>query len=96
VATLHIEHAITDFEIWKAAFAADPVDRAGSGVRGHRIHRPVDDPAYVMIDLDFDTAAQAEAFHGALEELWRSGRAAPALAGRPRVRIVETVESASY
>ncbi|CAN5342325.1 hypothetical protein BH20ACT9_BH20ACT9_15870 [soil metagenome] len=94
--TLRLEHAISDFDLWKAAFDRDPVDRAGSGVRGHRIHRPVDDPAYVLVDLDFDTVAAAEAFRGALEQLWQSREAAPALAGRPQVRITEAVETETY
>jgi hypothetical protein len=94
--TLRLEHKISDFGLWKAAFDRDPVDRAGSGVRGHRIHRPIDDPAYVVVDLEFDSVAAAEAFRGSLERLWQSPEAAPALAGRPQVRIVETVESETY
>ena len=43
----------------------------------------------MKIDLDFESVADAEAFRGALERLWSSGRAAPALAGAPRTRIVE-------
>ena len=94
--TLRLEHAISDFALWKTAFDRDPVDRAGSGVRGHRIHRPVDDQAYVVVDMDFDSVPAAETFRGALEQLWQSREAAPALAGRPQVRIVETVESETY
>ncbi len=94
--TLRLQHAVTDFDRWKAAFDRDPIDRAGSGVRAHRIHRPVDDPAYVVLDLDFDDIARALAFHVALERLWQSRAAAPALAGRPDVRIVETVEERTY
>ena len=57
--TLQIEHAIKDFDMWKAAFDRDPVDRAGSGVLAHRISRPVDDPHYVVVELDFDGQEQA-------------------------------------
>jgi len=94
--TLQLEHKISDFGLWKAAFDRDPLDRAGSGVRGYRIHRPLDDPAYVVVDLEFDGLAAAEAFRGLLERLWQSREAAPALAGRPQVRIVETVEIETY
>jgi hypothetical protein len=93
---LRLEHAITDFDRWKAAFDRDPVDRAGSGVLAHRIYRPVDDPAYVVVEMDLGSVAEAEALHGSLERLWQSRAAAPALAGRPRVRIVETVETTTY
>src|SRR3954454_12469541 len=93
--TLRLEHAITDFATWKGAFDADPVDRPGNGVRAHRIHRPVDDPAYVLVDLDFDSVDAARAFEDALRRLWAARTATPALDdARPRVTIVETVEVA--
>ena len=49
---LRIEHQIRDFNSWKAAFDKDPIGRQQSGVRGHRILRRIDDPNYVMLDLD--------------------------------------------
>jgi hypothetical protein len=58
MATLQIEHPITDFGTWKAAFDRFAEARANSGVRGHRILRPVDDAHYVVIDLDFQTVAR--------------------------------------
>jgi hypothetical protein len=94
--TVHIEHAIRDFESWKAAFDRDPVGRERSGVRRYRIHRPTDDPNYVMIDLEFEGPEAAEGFLVAMREVWRSPAAAPALAGSPQARIVETVESHEY
>jgi hypothetical protein len=87
--TLQVEHPVSDFGVWKQAFDADPVRRKASGVRRYRVFRPLDDPRYVKIDLDFDSVSDAEAFRSALERLWASGRAAPALAGAPRTRIVE-------
>lgn len=62
--TLRLEHAITNFDRWKTAFDRDPIDRAGSGVLAHRIYRPVDDPAYVVVEMDLGTIAEAEALHG--------------------------------
>ncbi len=94
--TLQFEHAIKDFEMWKAAFDRDPIDRPGLGVRRHRIYRPLDDPNYVIGELEFDTAAEAQACAGALHELWKSRQAAPALLGAPQARIVETTEDLSY
>jgi hypothetical protein len=87
---------VSDFEVWRRAFDADPVRREASGVRRYRVFRPLDDPRYVKIDLDFDDVRKAEAFRSALQELWGSGRAAPALAGAPRTRIVEEVLSEEY
>jgi hypothetical protein len=96
VLTLQIEHAISDFEVWKKAFDADPVRREESGVRRYRVFRPLDDPRYIKIDLDFDSLPEAETFRAALQDLWGSGRAAPALAGSPQTRIVELVLSEEY
>ncbi len=60
--TLRIEHAITDYQLWKKAFDGFAEARASAGVRGCAIRRPVDDPNYLMLDLEFDTARVAEAF----------------------------------
>ena len=46
-----------------------------------------------MVDLDFDTTADAESFLATMRKVWGSPQAAPALAGKPRTRIVEAVES---
>ena len=93
---MQVEHAITDFDVWQRAFAADPVRRQESGVKRYRVFRPLDDPRYVRIDLDFDSVPEEEAFRAALEGLWRSGRAAPALSGSGSTRIVEEVMSEEY
>ena len=93
---LRLEHAISDFDVWKAAFDRDPVGREQLGVRSHRVYRPVDDPKYVAVDLEFDTSAEAERFQVALGRLWQSKQAAPALMGTPKVRIVEAVETTVY
>jgi hypothetical protein len=90
--TLQIEHAIKDFDMWKAAFDRDPADRAGSGVTAQRINRPVDDPRYVVVELDFEQPGQAEAFLAKLHEtVWNSPDVAPALLGAPKTRVLESV-----
>lgn len=94
--TLQLEHGVKDFEMWKTAFDRDPINRRGLGVRRHRVFRPVDDPNYVMVELEFDTTGEAEACHVALRELWTSPQAAPALKGAPTVRILEGVEDQEY
>ncbi len=87
---LHIEHAITDFGTWKAAFDRFAEARVNAGVRGHRILRPVDDPQYVVIHLDFQTAGEAEKFLDFLRtKVWAAPQNAPALAGPPQTRILE-------
>ncbi len=100
---VQIEHPVPNFDAWKQAFDSDPVGRERSGVRRYQVLRPIDNPNYVMIDLDFDSARAAEAFLAAMREVWRamrevwrSPKAAPALAGSPQTRIVEVVESKEY
>lgn len=89
--TLQIEHSITDFDTWKAAFDRDPVGRAASGVLTHRIGRPVGEPHYIVVELDFADLAQAERMLMNLRtKVWRSAANAPALAGTPTTRIIET------
>jgi hypothetical protein len=92
--TLHIEHAITDFGTWNAAFMRLAEVRQKSGVRQERVQQPVDDPHYVVIDLDFDTLGEAEKFRGFLQaNVWSSGSNAPALSGVPQALILASVTS---
>ncbi len=92
--TLHIEHPITDFDVWSAAFARFAPLRESAGVRSHAVRRPVDDPHYVSVDLDFDTAEDAESFLQTLRSrVWANPSASPALAGDPITRILVTEES---
>jgi hypothetical protein len=94
--TLRIEHAIHDYDQWKEAFDGFAQVRLDAGVGGHTIHRPVDDPNYLMLDLEFETVQQAEGFGRFLEErVWSSPDAAPALAGVPRLRLLELREEAA-
>ena len=89
---LQIENAVRDYDAWKQAFDSDPVGREQGGVRRYRVLRPTDDPNYVIVDLEFDSAGAAEAFLRALRELW--GRVGGDLGlEAPRARIVEAVES---
>lgn len=91
--TLHIEHAITDFPTWYAAFQRFQDARTRAGVLRDRIYQPVDDPQYVVIDLDFNTRAEAQAMLGFLTtQVWPSPTSAPALAGAPTTRILEPAQ----
>src|SRR5437763_7035782 len=67
---LRIEHPVPNFEGWKKAFDSDPAGRERSGVRRYQILRLVDDPNYVLIDLEFDTTSEAEALLAAMRQVW--------------------------
>jgi hypothetical protein len=88
---LRIEHPVPDFDGWKKAFDSDPVNRKKMGVRRYQILRAVDDPRFVMIDLEFDTVDQAEALLAAMRQVWN--RVEGAIMTNPKTRIVETVEA---
>jgi hypothetical protein len=89
--TVHIEHPISDFTTWKAAFDRAAPIRAEHRVRGFEIFRPVDDPAYVVIWLELDSVDDANAFIRRVRELWSNREATPALRGAPQVRILDRV-----
>jgi hypothetical protein len=88
--TLRIEHSVANYDAWKRAFDSDPADRKGHGVSSYQISRSVEDPLYVMIDLEFDTQANAEGLLGVMQGVWAGpGRD---VMRNPQARIVDTVE----
>lgn len=90
--TLQIEHGVKDFQMWKRAYGADPLGRAGSGVLAERIYRPVDNEHYVALDLDFASRGEAAEFLDRLRSsVWSTPAASPALDSGPKTRIVEQV-----
>ena len=96
MATLHIEHPITDLRTWLGAFARFEEARHRAGVRTQRVGQPVDDDGYIYVDLDFDSAEQATAFREFLEtRVWSSQDASPGLAGTPKARVLEDVDTAA-
>jgi hypothetical protein len=88
--TLSIEHAIGDFPTWKRAFDQFGEAREKAGVLSDRIRRPVGDPHYLVIELDFETPESADGFRRFLQNVvWANREASPALAGAPLTRILE-------
>jgi hypothetical protein len=88
---LQIEHPVLNFEAWQKAFDSDPVNRKQAGVRRYRVLRPVDNPNYTIIELEFDSADRAEGLLAALREMWRGVQGT--IIGNPQVRIVEVMEN---
>ena len=85
--TLHIEHPITDFEIWSTAFHQFADARQAAGVRAHSVKRPVDDPHYVFVDLEFDDVDAALAFrHFLTTVVWA---VSDNLVGTPKATVLE-------
>ena len=89
MATLHIEHPITDFATWREAFDRFEERRRAAGVSAVRIHQPVDDPRYVVLQLDFPSVEGAEEFRAFLESsVWSVPANSPALQGSPRAVVL--------
>lgn len=94
--TLRIEHAITDYGTWREAFDRGAPFRESAGVKQYTIRQPVDDAAYVLIDLEFESTEQAEHLLALLKEnIWSIPANSPALVGHPKTAILQTVDQAS-
>jgi hypothetical protein len=88
---IRIEHSVPSFDKWKQAFDRDPADRKGSGVRRYRVLRLNDDPNYVIVDLEFDSAGEAEAFLQKMQRIWEGP--AKGVMQNPRALVAEVVET---
>jgi hypothetical protein len=88
--TLHIEHPITDLNLWLDAFDRLAAARANAGVQAQRVLHPIDDPSYVVVDLDFTTTEEAQRFLAFLQDnVWSSPAKSPALAGTPQTKLLQ-------
>jgi hypothetical protein len=94
MATLHIEHPITDLETWLGAFTKFEQARQKAGVRAQRVSQPVDDDKYIYVALDFDSVEEATGFKKFLETtVWANADASPALDGKPKARVLTDVNT---
>lgn len=90
--TLQIDHRVASYDEWKQVFDSDPLGRASAGVRSYRLARLADDPNHVVVDLEFETVAGAEAFAEKLRAMWTEAGARLGLES-PTARVLETVEA---
>jgi hypothetical protein len=92
MATLHIEHPISDLDTWFGAFDRFAEARRGAGVTAERIHQPLDDDGFIVVQLDFETVDGAREFKDFLETVvWQSRDLSPGLAGAPVARVLREV-----
>ena len=93
MASLHIEHPITDLATWTRAYTAFAEVRRQAGVTAESVRHPEGDDTYVVVDLEFDTSEHAHAFLRFLEtQVWAVPENAPALAGTPDAKVLERVD----
>ena len=94
---IRVEHPVPDYHAWKReAFDRDPLGRARSGVRRHRVLRRGGSPALVSVDLEFDDRAAAEAFAAELRDMWVRVRERFGWRELPEAEVLELVESQEY
>jgi len=91
---LRIEHPVPSYEGWKTAFDSDPVGRKKMGVRRYQILQPIDNPNYVIINLEFDTEKEAEALLTAMKIVW--DRVEGTIMTNPKPQFVEVKETIVY
>lgn len=90
--TLRIEHAITNYDVWRAAFDRFESARTQGGVESFTIRRPVGEPGYLMLDLDLPSPEAASAFAAFLHaNVWSSPESSPGLASAPLTRVLEVM-----
>jgi hypothetical protein len=94
---IRVEHPVPDYDAWKReAFDRDPLGRARSGVRRHRVLHRAGSPALVSVDLEFDDRAAAEAFAAELRDMWVRVRERFGWRELPEAEVFELVESQEY
>ena len=87
--SLHIEHSVHDHESWLETFRSFDDFRADGGVTAVQLRHEVDDPNYIAVDLEFDSAEQARAFLAQLQtRIWPDN---PHFDGTPATHILETL-----
>jgi len=97
IVVVRVEHPVPDYEIWKRdAFDRDPLGRAPSGVRRHRVLRRGERPSRVAVELEFDDRASAEAFAEALRDMWVRVRDRFEWRELPEAEIYDLTEAREY
>ena len=87
---LQIEHEVINFDKWKASFDTYTELRQKSGMRRFRILRQINNPDAVMIELEFDSLADAEALLSAVQQVWQR---VGALIKNPQWHFSELIET---
>jgi hypothetical protein len=91
---LHIEHTVSDFDHWKASFDRHEQFRQQSGVRWYQVARPIDNPNFAIIDLEFDSISEAETLLAGVQQLWQ--QVSGTLIHNPQWRLSEVVDTKEF
>jgi hypothetical protein len=80
-----------NFDTWKASFDGYAELRHQTGVRRYRVSRSIDNPNFVMIDLEFDNVEGAESLLATVQHVWQ--RVGGTLIQDPQWRICQVFET---
>lgn len=90
--TLQVEQQVIDFAGWKAMFDSYAGARDEAGVRSVKISRQLDEPDYVVVDLEFDNADMASSYLEFLRRnVWVSDAFMRVADTSPDARILHTI-----
>jgi hypothetical protein len=90
---LHIEHEISELDVWLDTFKQLAPAREAAGVTRTEVYQPAEDPNYVVIKLSFENVDAATDFREYLiDQIWSTPNAARALLGPPTARVLTEVE----
>jgi quinol monooxygenase YgiN len=62
MATLLVDHEVTDYDAWRTVYDSVDEARTRAGVTSHRVYRDVANPNHVVVEHVFADAASAGAF----------------------------------
>jgi len=68
---LQIEHPVPNYEGWKKAFDADPMNRKKMGVTRYQVCLQEEEPDNIIIDLYFDSMQNLQTMLATLQKLWK-------------------------
>ncbi len=88
-----VNHRVTDFDTWKAAFDAHAGARAEAGIVSSHINRSVDDPNQLSVYLAGSDAAKFEAFFTSPE--LKSAMSEAGVEGPPTITMLRPIEDHS-
>ena len=92
MATLHVSNIVKNYDAWKGNFDKFEQARKDRGVRGYRIAQDGEEPARVIVDLDFDSSTRAEEFAEFLRGVMSTPQATAVLLEHDTPVVLEVME----
>ncbi|MDH3731514.1 MAG: cyclase [Acidimicrobiia bacterium] len=86
---LAINHAVADYDKWKAGYDAMPPTTMGA--KFSRVNRSVDDPNLVTVVSGYESLETLQSFMG--DPKLKEAMQAAGVLGEPRIEIYEEVEA---